>query len=97
MIYYQKRLDLNWLMKKLGEMEIASLLIEGGSSLNAHALENGIVDKIMFFIAPMIIGGRESFPAIGGKSFKRLEEAYRIKDIRIRRVGEDILIQGYVK
>ena len=96
-IYYQKKLDLNWLMKKLGEMEIASLLIEGGSSLNAHALENGIVDKIMFFIAPMIIGGRESFPAIGGKTFKRLEEAYRIKDIRIRRVGEDILIQGYVK
>jgi diaminohydroxyphosphoribosylaminopyrimidine deaminase / 5-amino-6-(5-phosphoribosylamino)uracil reductase len=96
-IYYQKKLDLNWLMKKLGEMEIASLLIEGGSSLNAHALENGIVDKIMFFIAPMIIGGRESFPAIGGKTFKRLEEAYRIKNIRIRRVGEDILIQGYLK
>jgi diaminohydroxyphosphoribosylaminopyrimidine deaminase / 5-amino-6-(5-phosphoribosylamino)uracil reductase len=96
-IYYQGKLDLNWLMTKLGEMEIISLLIEGGSSLNAHALENGIVDKIMFFIAPMIIGGRESFPAIGGKTFRRLEEAYRIKNIQIRRIGEDILIQGYVK
>ena len=96
-IYYQEKLDLNWLMTKLGEMEITSLLMEGGSSLNAYALGNGIVDKIMFFIAPMIIGGRESFPVIGGKTFRRLEDAYRIKDIRIRRIGEDILIQGYIK
>jgi diaminohydroxyphosphoribosylaminopyrimidine deaminase / 5-amino-6-(5-phosphoribosylamino)uracil reductase len=96
-IYYEEKLDLNWLMTKLGEMEITSLLMEGGSSLNAYALGNGIVDKIMFFIAPMIIGGRESFPVIGGKTFRRLEDAYRIKDIRIRRIGEDILIQGYIK
>ena len=96
-IYYQEKLNLNRLMQKLGEMEITSLLIEGGSSLNAHAFEDGIVDKIMFFVAPIIIGGKESLPAIGGKTFKRLEEAHRIKDIRIKRIGEDFLIEGYIK
>jgi diaminohydroxyphosphoribosylaminopyrimidine deaminase/5-amino-6-(5-phosphoribosylamino)uracil reductase len=97
MIYYKEKLYLKWLIEKLGEMEIASVLIEGGSSLNAHALEDGIVDKVMFFIAPIIIGGWESFPAIGGKTFKRIEDAYRIKEIDIKRIGEDILIEGYVK
>jgi diaminohydroxyphosphoribosylaminopyrimidine deaminase/5-amino-6-(5-phosphoribosylamino)uracil reductase len=95
--YGGEKVNLNWLMKRLGEMKIISVLIEGGSSLNAHALEDGIVDKVMFFIAPKIIGGRESFPAVGGKSFKGLEEAYRVKDIKIKRIGEDILIEGYIK
>jgi len=95
-IYYEEKLNLNRLMEKLGEMEITSLLIEGGSSLNAHAFEDGIVDKIMFFVAPIIIGGKESLPAVGGKTFRRLEEAYRIKDIRIKRIGEDFLIEGYI-
>jgi diaminohydroxyphosphoribosylaminopyrimidine deaminase/5-amino-6-(5-phosphoribosylamino)uracil reductase len=84
-------------MEKLGEMEITSVLIEGGSSLNAHALEDGVVDKVIFFIAPVIIGGRESFPAVGGKTFRRLEDAYRIKNVRIKRIGEDLLIEGYLR
>ena len=96
-IYFKKTLDLNWLMKSLGEMDITSVLIEGGSSLNAHALEDGIVDKVMFFVAPTIIGGRESFPAVGGKTYKKLEEAYRIKDVKIRRIDKDFLIEGYMK
>ena len=84
-------------MKKLGEMGIASVLIEGGSSLNSHALEYGIVDKVMFFIAPKIIGGRESYPAVGGKPSKNFPDAYRIKDIKINRIGGDILIEGYLE
>ena len=95
--YDGERVDLKWLMKKLGEMGIASVLIEGGSSLNSHALEYGIVDKVMFFIAPKIIGGRESYPAVGGKTFKKLSDAYRIKDIKINRIGGDILIEGYLE
>jgi diaminohydroxyphosphoribosylaminopyrimidine deaminase / 5-amino-6-(5-phosphoribosylamino)uracil reductase len=95
-IYFNNVLHLNWLVNKLGEMGITSVLIEGGSSLNAHALEDGIVDKIMVFIAPKIIGGKDSFPAVGGKNFKRLEEAYTVKDMSIKRFGEDILIEGYI-
>jgi diaminohydroxyphosphoribosylaminopyrimidine deaminase/5-amino-6-(5-phosphoribosylamino)uracil reductase len=95
--YEGERVDLNWLMKKLGETGITSVLIEGGSSLNSYALEDGIVDKVMFFIAPKIIGGKESFPCVGGKSFRKLPEAHQLKDITLKRIGEDILIEGYVK
>jgi diaminohydroxyphosphoribosylaminopyrimidine deaminase/5-amino-6-(5-phosphoribosylamino)uracil reductase len=84
-------------MKKLGEDHITSVLIEGGSSLNAHALEDGIVDKAMVFVAPKMIGGKNSYPAVGGKTFRRLEEAYRFHDISIRKIGDDILIEGYLQ
>ena len=95
--YEGEKADLQWLMKKLGEREITSVLIEAGSSLNAYALEEGIVDKVMFFIAPKIMGGSKSFPAVGGKTFRRLEEAHLLKDVRVKRVGEDILIEGYIR
>ena len=84
-------------MQKLGKREIASVLIEGGSSLNAHAFEDRIVDKVIFFIAPKIICGKDSFPAIGGKAFKRLEDAYRVTDLKIKRSGEDFIIEGYIQ
>ncbi|MBI4824672.1 MAG: bifunctional diaminohydroxyphosphoribosylaminopyrimidine deaminase/5-amino-6-(5-phosphoribosylamino)uracil reductase RibD [Nitrospirae bacterium] len=96
-IPYKGKLDLNWLMKRLAQIGIMSLMIEGGSSLNAHCLEDGIVDKVMFFIAGKIIGGKESYPAVGGKTFRKLTEAYRVKDMKVSRIGEDILIEGYMQ
>ena len=95
--YEGEKVDLTWLMRKLGAMGLVSLLIEGGSSLNAYCLEQGVVDKVMFFIAPKIIGGRDSFSAVGGMSFRKLADAYRIKDTKIRRIGDDLLIEGYVQ
>jgi diaminohydroxyphosphoribosylaminopyrimidine deaminase/5-amino-6-(5-phosphoribosylamino)uracil reductase len=95
--YQGERVDLKWLTGRLGEMGITSLMIEGGSSLNAYALQDGIVDKIMCFVAPKIIGGKESVPAIGGKTFRRLDEAYTLKDTKVRRAGDDILIEGYLR
>lgn len=95
-ISFKGRLHLAWLMERLGQEEITSVLVEGGSSLNAHALEDGIIDKVMFFIAPKIMGGRESYPAVGGKTFRRLEDAYKLKDLAVRRLGEDILVEGYL-
>jgi diaminohydroxyphosphoribosylaminopyrimidine deaminase/5-amino-6-(5-phosphoribosylamino)uracil reductase len=86
--YESERLDLAWLMKELGKRHITSVLVEGGSSLSSSCLEAGVVDKVIFFIAPKIIGGRDSFPAIGGKSFRRLAEAHRIRDIKTRRIGK---------
>jgi diaminohydroxyphosphoribosylaminopyrimidine deaminase/5-amino-6-(5-phosphoribosylamino)uracil reductase len=94
--YSGEKVEMKWLMKELGRMGIISVLVEGGSSLNSYCLENGIVDKVMFFIAPKIIGGRKSFPAVGGRSFRRLEEAYQVKDVTVKRIGEDILVEGYI-
>ncbi len=94
--YKGEKIDLDMLMEIIGKMGVTSLLIEGGSSLNAYALEDNIVDKVMFFIAPIIIGGKESFPAVGGQRFKKLSEAYKIKNTKVRRIGEDFLITGYL-
>ncbi|MGO9106775.1 MAG: bifunctional diaminohydroxyphosphoribosylaminopyrimidine deaminase/5-amino-6-(5-phosphoribosylamino)uracil reductase RibD [Dissulfurispiraceae bacterium] len=94
--YEGERVDLEWLMTKLGIRGITSVMIEGGSSLGAYALQDGIVDKVVFFIAPKIIGGSHSLPAIGGSVFRRLEDAYKVRDLRTRKIGEDILVEGYI-
>ncbi len=90
-------LDLHWLLGELGKRALTSVLVEGGSSLSSYSLEAGIVDKVMFFIAPKIMGGRDSFPAVGGKSFRNLKDAFRLRDMKTRQVGEDILIEGYIQ
>lgn len=95
-LFYEVHLELNWLVERLGERGITSLMIEGGSSLNAHALEEGIVDKVMLFIAPKIMGGAASYPAVGGKTLRDLNEAYRLKDTTVKRLGEDLLVEGYL-
>jgi diaminohydroxyphosphoribosylaminopyrimidine deaminase/5-amino-6-(5-phosphoribosylamino)uracil reductase len=84
------------LMKKLGEMEITSVLIEGGSRVNASALRSGIVDKVVFFYAPKIIGGADAFPMFGLEGARELKDAIRIKNMEVSRVGEDVMVVGYV-
>ena len=94
--YAEERLDLAWLMSLLGGRGITSVLIEGGSSLNASAFQSGIVDKVVFFIAPKIIGGKKSLTPVGGESFRAMSNPYLIKDMRSRRIGEDLMIEGYL-
>ncbi len=96
-INVKAKLKLERLMDKLGSMGITSVLIEGGSTLNSLALMEGVVDKVMYFIAPKIIGGAKSYPAVGGSEFRALERALRVRDMKVRRVGEDVLIEGYLK
>ena len=95
-LLYKVTLELNWLLEELGKRGITSLMIEGGSSLNAHALEEGIVDKVMFFIAPKIMGGMASYPVFGGKSPLRLEHTHSLTAITTKRLGDDLLVQGYL-
>ncbi|MBI5049724.1 MAG: bifunctional diaminohydroxyphosphoribosylaminopyrimidine deaminase/5-amino-6-(5-phosphoribosylamino)uracil reductase RibD [Nitrospirae bacterium] len=90
------KVDLNALMKKLGELNITSLMIEGGSSINASAISSRIVDKIVVFIAPQIIGGADAVSSIGGKSPRLLKNALRIKNLQIKKIGEDYLLEGYL-
>ncbi len=92
-----ERIDLYWLMKELGNRGIISVMIEGGSSLNAYALKDKIVDKLMIFIAPKIIGGKDSFPCVGGNFYRKLNEAYQIENLTVKKLREDILISGYIK
>ena len=85
--------DINDLMVKLGEMGIDSLLLEGGSTLNAAFLEAGCVDEIYAFIAPKIIGGQDSKSPVGGKGIDLMSDAIMLKDIKIEQFDNDILIK----
>lgn len=83
-------------LTEMGEQHITSLLVEGGGELAANVLECGIVDKIEFFIAPKILGGRDSRPVVGGMNPLNLDEAHLLQDKTVRQLGDDILISGYL-
>lgn len=88
--------SLRSLMSLLGKSNITSVLIEGGSEISSSALREGIVDKVVVFYSPRIIGGRDSISMVGGPAPKALDESIFLKDISIKRLGEDIMVQGYV-
>lgn len=90
-------IDMKHLMKELGRIGIMSVMIEGGSSISASALSSRIVDKVMFFVAPKIIGGTDAIPSVGGSSPTLLRHAFKIKNFQSRTVGRDILIEGYLR
>lgn len=94
--YEGSKVDLGWLMKMLGRKGISSLMIEGGSSFGASCLNAGIVDKIVFFVAPKILGGKDSIPAVGGDNLRGLNDAFKIDSMKISRLGSDVMIEGYI-
>lgn len=89
-------LDIRQLLKKLGERELTSVLIEGGAEINAEALRAGVVDKIVFFIAPMIIGGRSAKGVVGGDGIDKIRRACKIKKLTVTRMGNDLMLEGLV-
>jgi diaminohydroxyphosphoribosylaminopyrimidine deaminase/5-amino-6-(5-phosphoribosylamino)uracil reductase len=89
-------LDLKYLMKELAKRGITSVFIEGGGKVNASLLEMGLVDKILFFIAPKIIGGENAITPVEGEGVNKAEEAIELKHIKVRRFGKDILFEGYI-
>jgi len=91
------RVDLPDLMKELGKQDIMSVLIEGGAEINASALKAGIVDKIVMFIAPMFMTGRDALCSVGGSSPVKLDHAVKLTDVTAQFVGPDLKIEGYVK
>ncbi|WP_315121624.1 bifunctional diaminohydroxyphosphoribosylaminopyrimidine deaminase/5-amino-6-(5-phosphoribosylamino)uracil reductase RibD [uncultured Clostridium sp.] len=91
------KVDLKYLMKELGERKIDSILLEGGGTLNYSALEEGLVDKVMAFIAPKIIGGSSSKTSVEGKGIESMKHAINLKNISFQKFGEDFLIEGYLR
>ncbi len=91
------RPDLARIISRLGELEITSLLIEGGALVNWTALATGVVDKIFLYYAPKILAGGGSVPFAGGEGFRRLSEAAQVKDIVLHRFGEDFAVEGYLR
>jgi len=90
------RIDLGRLLDRLGTLGVTSLLIEGGSRVIASALSSGIVDKIAFFYAPKILGGDDGVPICRGVGPELMESSIPVRDITVRRLGDDVMIEGYI-
>ena len=88
--------DLRKVAEELAERDCINVLIEGGGELVGRFLDAGLVDRIMAFIAPMVIGGREAHPAVGGEGAGPLAKAWRLRGHRVRTLGCDLLVEGEV-
>lgn len=91
-----EKVDLNFLLKKLGEREITSILVEGGGTLHFSMLKENLVDKIFAFIAPKILGGKNALTAVEGAGFEKLSDAIRLKNFSAEKIGKDFLLTGNV-
>lgn len=89
--------DLQHLMKLLGEKKIDSILLEGGGTLNWAAISDGIVQKVQAYIAPKLFGGKDAKTAIEGEGIEIPSEAIRLKNSHIISLGDDVLIESEVE
>ncbi|MDI6763941.1 MAG: bifunctional diaminohydroxyphosphoribosylaminopyrimidine deaminase/5-amino-6-(5-phosphoribosylamino)uracil reductase RibD [Thermodesulfobacteriota bacterium] len=92
----QGRVNLKSLLSRLGEMGMMSLLVEGGSEVNGSFLNEGLIDKIFLFLSPRLLGG-QALGIFGGRGTEKLEGALSLNQLKIKKVGEDILLEGYPK
>jgi len=90
------RVDLAQLMDELGAMEITSVMIEGGAEISGNVFDEKLVDKLIYFVAPKIIGGKDALGAVGGQGIDRLKEALQIKGMTVARLGDDLVIEGNI-
>jgi diaminohydroxyphosphoribosylaminopyrimidine deaminase/5-amino-6-(5-phosphoribosylamino)uracil reductase len=89
--------DLRAFLSKMGEMGVMSVLVEGGSRVNGAFLDEGLVDKFLLFLSPRLMGDPQALGVFQGKGFEHLKDSTSVKDVKVKRIGEDILIEGYVE
>jgi diaminohydroxyphosphoribosylaminopyrimidine deaminase/5-amino-6-(5-phosphoribosylamino)uracil reductase len=92
----RERVDLAALMQELGRRELLSVLVEGGAEVHGAFFDAGLVDAVVAFLAPIVIGGEEAPAAVGGKGVRRLADAYRLDDLQVTRIGDDLMLSGDV-
>ena len=89
-------IDMERLLKVLGERGITSVLVEGGSILLGSMFDSGLVDKVVVFIAPIIIGGEKAKTAVAGRGVDKVIDSFKLKRVSVQRFGQDIMVSGYV-
>ncbi len=87
--------DLTAVLDELGKRELQTILLEGGGTVAGAFLDAGLVNKVTFFIAPMIIGGREATIAVGGKGAEKIADAFQLENVQVVQRGRDVEITGY--
>jgi diaminohydroxyphosphoribosylaminopyrimidine deaminase/5-amino-6-(5-phosphoribosylamino)uracil reductase len=90
-------IDLRWLLKKLGSENVTRLLVEGGGEVNASFLLGGLTQRVAFFYAPKILGGRDSRKAVAGRGVGRLADIIRLRNLQWRQAGKDLLLLAQIQ
>lgn len=91
------QVDLTALLRHLGQRQIQSVLLEGGASLSGSALKQGLVDRVMVFVAPKLLGGGDGLGIFAGKGVTSMADALHLEDVRTSRLGDDLLIEGEIR
>ena len=92
----QKRnqVSLRCCLQELGKMGIMSLMLEGGSELNAEFLREGLINQVYLYMSPSLLGGQNARGLIGGLSPKHLVDKFEIVNVRVKSLGDDFLVTG---
>ena len=90
-------IDLAELLGVLGKRQVTSILVEGGNKLFGSLFDRGLVDKVLAFVSPIIIGGERAMSAVGGNGVHAIAEALRLKRVKTSTFGDDVLISGYLR
>jgi diaminohydroxyphosphoribosylaminopyrimidine deaminase/5-amino-6-(5-phosphoribosylamino)uracil reductase len=91
------RPDMPAIFRRLGELEIVSVMIEGGATVNWTALASAVVDKVFLYYAPKILAGTGSIPFAAGAGFPGMSEAAQVRSVHLHRFGEDFAVEGYLR
>jgi len=92
----REKVNLSSLMEELGRMGIVSVMIEGGAEISGSIFKEQLIDRVVYFIAPKIIGGRNSPTPVGGEGVDELKDFMKIKNMSINKLGEDLVIEGSI-
>ena len=90
------RVDLGFVMHSLGAMDIDSVMVEGGSTLAFSLLQERLVDKVITFIAPKILGGTTAPTSVGGIGIACMDDALNLVNLKTTKAGEDIMVEAWV-
>jgi len=91
------RVNLNEMLKILGEHSISSLLVEGGGEVNASFMNQNLVDKVIVYLAPKLIGGKNAPTFLEGTGFDKMGQAIELEEIELTKIGPDYKFIGYPK
>ncbi|MCL2484855.1 MAG: bifunctional diaminohydroxyphosphoribosylaminopyrimidine deaminase/5-amino-6-(5-phosphoribosylamino)uracil reductase RibD [Endomicrobia bacterium] len=89
--------DFKIIIDKLAGMSLKKILIEGGGDIISSSLFSNVVDDIYFFVAPKIIGGKDAVSVVGGKGVAKIKDAVNTKNMKVKKIGPDLLITGKLK
>ena len=90
------QINLRDALKKLAQLQISNIIVEGGGTLIGSLFDERLVDRIMFFISPKIIGGKDAVSSVMGMGVKNVGQAIKLKDIQVKRFDDEFLIQAGV-